>query len=127
MIANHMKKSKSFLNIQRLIEEDALDMICWIMLSYDARASDMHRMVVHVKAKAQYRGVKKDTFFQDVMLKFDDIYIIKEALDISLRNHPRYFDEVDHLKNVIDLWVAHNKGEISKDTTPNMFYLDAEA
>lgn len=121
-----MINANSLLNIQRLIEQDSLDMVCWIMFSYDSRASDQKRMVVHVKAKVKHQGAIQDTFFQDILVSFDDIWMIKKVLDKTIKNHPAYLDKVTHLKNLMDMWIDHNKGKITSETSPNMFTIDAD-
>lgn len=124
-VAQSMKQTRSFLNIQKLIKNEELNMLCWIMITYDARPSDMTRLSAHIKAKVAHDGKIKKAFFQEVMLSFSDIDIIEEALDITLSNHPSCKCKIEDVRRGMKEWADLNGRKISKDTTPNMFTIDA--
>lgn len=108
------------------MQSNALDMICWIMIAYDNNSSDSPRLVVHTKAKVLSQDKVKNTFFQDVMFSFDDLYVINDALSETASRHPSHKEKVEFLKKGIRGWALLNKNTISKNTTPNMFTVDSK-
>jgi len=114
-------KTKSLLNIQKVIENGTLDMLCYTMIAYDSRASDSIRLACHSKAKVIDKGEVKEIYFQDVLLSFSDISLLEEAFTISKKNHPEISEKIDMVLDSISSWRCLNKDYISKNTTANMF------
>jgi hypothetical protein len=117
-----MKNDRSFINIQKLIDNNSLDAICWIMIVYDKKVSDINRLSANIKAIIKHNGVIKSAFFQDVILDFDgDIEFLKSAFIETKKNHPESKDSVDFVLGKIDEWKDFNKGVVNKNTSPIMF------
>jgi hypothetical protein len=117
-----MKNSKSFINIQKILDSNSLDAICWIMVMYDAKVSDMNRLTTNIKAKVRHEDNIKNAFFQDLMLDMhDDIEFLKRIFILTQENHPEASDKISETLSKIDEWKSYNDGVISKETSPIMF------
>jgi hypothetical protein len=117
-----MKNNRSFINIQKLLDNNSLDAICWIMITYDRRVSDMSRLIANIKVKVRHNGILKNAFFQDVILNLDgDLDFLRLIFKKTKDNYPESEDDVDFVLSKISEWKAYNKGIVNKETSPIMF------